>query len=76
MSTWIDDITDAELRAAYRIVGNQSITHIRAMVRALRMHSWHNSADDTARLAAAELIIVKRAGQRAAAAYKAGSSLG
>ena len=60
MSTWLDDLP-ADLRAAYRIVGNQDRASLRNMVRALESLPLLNTADDDKRLAAAKLILRRRA---------------
>jgi hypothetical protein len=57
MSTWIDDLKDPKLQAAYRAVGNQDRQSLRNMVRALSSFSWMNSADDKRRLLAAQYIL-------------------
>lgn len=42
---------------AKAIVGNQPLSALKNMVKALSLHSWHNTAEDKLRLNAAEIII-------------------
>jgi hypothetical protein len=65
MSTWIDDITDPKLKAAYQIVGNQDRQSLNHMIRALNGPlKWMNTPADNERLAAALYIKSKRPGSR------------
>ena len=62
MSTYVDDIkkntTDPELLAAYSLVGyNNTKSNLRKMVKALSMHPWLNTAEDTARMDAAKYVL-------------------
>lgn len=42
---------------AKAIVGNQPISALKNMVKALSLHPWHNTAEDKLRLAAAQIVI-------------------
>ena len=57
MSTWLDDITDPDERAAYALVGNQDSTSLRNMVTALSMFPFLNSEEANRKIAAAKLIL-------------------
>jgi hypothetical protein len=46
-----------DLSEARRILGNQPASAIRAMVKALSLHSWNNTAAETQRLAAARFVL-------------------
>ncbi len=64
MSTYLDDIkkntTDAELLAAYDLIGyNRGKQELKAMVKALSLHPFLNTAEEVARLDAAKYIIKK-----------------
>ena len=58
--TFLDDLPD-DVRAAYKIVGNQNTGSLRNMVVALRLHPFENTDNDWRRLDAAELILRERA---------------
>jgi hypothetical protein len=60
MSTWLDDLKKKNpgLAADYALVGNQSGTALRNMVKALSMFGGTmNTAEESARLAAAKRIL-------------------
>ena len=56
---FLDDLRDTNpaLAEAYALVGNQPHGALRAMVRALAFHAWHNTPEDQARVAAAKFIL-------------------
>lgn len=56
---FLDDLrnTNPALAEAYALVGNQPLSALRAMVRALSFHPWLNTGEDYARLAAAKFIL-------------------
>ena len=62
MSTWLQDLSrsDPALADAYRVVGNQSRTCLRNMVRALSIMNLLNTAEDNRRLAAAQYILARK----------------
>ena len=45
------------LAEAKKIVGNQPRWAIKNMVKALSMHSWHNTLEENERLAAGKLVL-------------------
>jgi hypothetical protein len=45
------------LQEAKKIVGNQPRWAIKNMVKALSMHSWHNTPEENERLAAGKLVL-------------------
>lgn len=56
--TWLSDITDPKVRAAYAIVGNQDSTSLSNMIRALELpiSRFLNTPEDNERLAAAKVV--------------------
>jgi len=58
MKTWLDDIKDPKVRAAYKIVGNQDTASLSHMIRALELpiSRFLNTPADNERLASAKVI--------------------
>ena len=48
---------DPNLVAAYKVIGNQNRDQLQAMVKALSLHTWLNTAEDKRQLAAAQYIL-------------------
>jgi hypothetical protein len=66
MGTWLDDVKDPKVKAAYRIVGNQDDISLRNMITALELpiSAWLNTPDDVERLKAAKIVRAYRAKRR------------
>ena len=59
MSTYLSELrkTDPAAAADWALVGNQSKAALKMMVKALKIAPWLNTAEDKARLAAAQRIL-------------------
>jgi hypothetical protein len=57
LKTWMDDIKDPKVRAAYEVVGNQDSVSLTNMIRALSMFGgFLNTDEDNERLKAAKIV--------------------
>lgn len=67
MSTWLDDVKDPKVRAAYALVGNMDSVSLNNMIRALSLpiSVFLNTPEDEERLKAAKVIRAYRRHRRA-----------
>ena len=57
MSIWMDDIKDPKMKAAYKVVGNQSRDSLRRFVYVMRLTPWLNTTEQNNRWDAATYIL-------------------